>query len=169
MVQRKKVSNLVGQKFNKLTVVGYAGLGKHNKHYWICSCECGGSVKLNTSRITGGYTKSCGCLRKESMKINRADPERHGLHKHKLYQIYYSMLYRCSNQKVQRWKYYGGKGVSVCDDWRDSFMSFYDWAMSNGYKDGLSIDRIDSNLNYDPANCRWITVSENTRRLHDTR
>lgn len=164
---RKRVSDLVGKKFNRLTVTAYLGKGKHDKHYWQCQCECGGEVTLNTSRLTGNKpTVSCGCFRVEAMKDNRFDGVKHGLHDHKLYSIRASMLQRCYNPNSQRFMYYGLKGVSVCQDWQDSFEIFYDWAMSNGYKEGLSIDRIDSEGNYEPSNCQWVTVSENSRRMN---
>lgn len=165
-ITRKRVSDLVGFAVGRLTVQEYLGKGKFNKHYWRCSCSCGGEVILNTSRITGASaTKSCGCLRKEELHKNRKDPTRHGLHKHKLYGVYSAMVYRCSNPNAQRWKYYGGKGVRVCPEWQD-FLVFYNWAISNGYEEGLSIDRVDPDGDYSPANCRWITVNENTRRAH---
>jgi hypothetical protein len=161
-ITRKKVSDLVGFKVERLTVITYLGLGKHNKHYWQCQCECGGQIVLATYRLTGSKpTKSCGCLRQESMRSNRKDPTKHGLHEHKLYNVYQSMKQRCTNPNSQRWEYYGAKGV--CVRW-ETFESFYEWSTVNGYSEGLSIDRIDSAGDYSPENCRWITLSENTRR-----
>lgn len=166
-VTRKKVSDLVGQTFDRLTVVEYLGKGKHDKHYWRCSCICGGEAVLATYRLTGRKNvKSCGCLRVEKLKENRRDPTKHGLHKHKLYSVFYAMHYRCNSESAQRWKYYGGKGIKVCSEWQD-FLTFYTWATEAGYEEGLSIDRIDPSDDYKPANCRWITVSENTRRIND--
>lgn len=160
----KTVKNLVGQEFNRLVVVEYLGVGKHRKHYWRCVCDCGNQIRLPTSSLTSNTpTKSCGCLRKETLKVNRAEPTKHGLHKHKLYAVYRQMRQRCENPKSQRWKYYGGKGVKV--EW-ENFQSFYDWAYSCGYQEGLSIDRVDNDKNYCPENCRWITISENTRHAH---
>jgi hypothetical protein len=168
-IKRKPVSDLLGYKWGRLEVVDYLGLGKHNKHYWGCVCECGGRVTLATYRITGkDPTLSCGCLRKEVLSTNRNDPTKHGLHKHKLYAVFHAMHYRCSNENAQRWKYYGGKGIKVCYEWAN-FPRFYKWAMSSGYKEGLSIDRVDPDSNYCPSNCRWITVSENTRRSNRAR
>ena len=159
-------SDLVGYKLGRLEVVSYLGKGKHDKHYWGCSCACGGNVVLPTYRITGSVpTLSCGCLRKENLVSHRHDGVKHGLHKHKLYSVYYAMLYRCNNPKAPRWQYYGGKGVSVCKEWQ-TFEAFYQWATTNGYEEGLTIDRVDNNKDYEPSNCRWITRSENTRRAH---
>ena len=170
-ITRKPVSNLVGKKFNRLTVVEYLGVRKWGKHWWRCMCDCGTEVEINTSRITGksSSTKSCGCLRKESMTKNRADPYRHGLHKHKLYAIYYQMLQRCYNPNSQRYKYYGGSGIHVCSEWQENFLEFYSWAINNGWEDGLSIDRVDNTKGYSPRNCEWVTVSENSRRMNETR
>lgn len=164
---RKKVSDLIGFQVGSLTVKSYLGVGKYKKHYWECLCDCGGVIQLATYRITGiNSVKSCGCLRKETLLQNRCDPTRHGLHKHKLYAVYQSMRQRCTNPNSQRWKYYGGKGVSIWDGWAD-FLDFYSWATSNGYKEGLSIDRINSDGDYRPDNCQWITLAENTRRKYD--
>lgn len=161
---RKKVSDLVGFKVGRLEVIAYSGKGAYDKHYWNCVCECGTMTTVNTSRLTGAKpVLSCGCLRKEKLLENRCSPTRHGLHRHKLYAIHCSMKHRCTNPNSQRWSYYGGKGVSVCDEWQD-FMTFYSWAISNGYQEGLSIDRIDSDGDYHPDNCQWITVAENTRK-----
>jgi hypothetical protein len=93
VVQRKKVSDLIDQKFNRLTVVEYIGKGKFGKHLWLCKCDCGGSRILNTSIVRNGYVESCGCLRKEKLLDHRHNPIKHGYHKHKLYQIYHAMLY----------------------------------------------------------------------------
>lgn len=165
---RKPIKDIRGLKVNRLTVTDYLGPRKHGKHWWLCRCECGGSIELPTSRITGkvATTFSCGCLRKEKMAENRHDPTTHGLHKHPLYQVHQQMIQRCYNPEAQRWIYYGGKGITVCIDWLDDFLNFYQWATTSGYEPGLSIDRVDSNGHYEPTNCRWITVSENTRRAH---
>jgi len=166
-VTRKPVSDLLGKKFGRLAVIAYLGKGKWGKHWWLCQCECGGDIVLPSGSIGKEYgAKSCGCLRKEALKGNRQDPTKHGLHKHKLYGIYHGMLQRCYNPKSQRYKYYGSSGISVCADWKDSFEAFYEWAIHNGWKEGLSIDRIDSAEDYCPENCEWVTVSENSRRMN---
>lgn len=164
MVQRKPLSDLVGKTFNRLTVVDYLGKRKHGKHWWLCSCSCGGSVELNTSRITGNdATKSCGCLRKDAAQARTEYPVKHGLHKHPLYAIFSNMKSRCNNPNSQRWKYYGAKGVKVLWEFED----FYKWSLENGWESGLSIDRIDPNGNYEPSNCEWVSVSENSRRMNE--
>ena len=82
--------------------------------------------------------------------------------KNRLYRIWHNMKARCYNPNFNKYKYYGGKGIIVCDEWRTDFLKFRDWALNNGYADNLTIDRIDSNKNYCPENCRWITLTENT-------
>lgn len=166
-VGRISIKNLVGKKFGRLFVTRHLGKGKHSKQYWECLCDCGKLTQLPTGSLTG--TKpvfSCGCYRVEKLLKVRFDGVKHGKSKMPLYQVYYAMLYRCKSPKAQRWDYYGGKGIDVCEEWKASVENFINWAMKNGYKEGLSIDRVDNNKDYCPENCRWITVTENTRRAH---
>lgn len=144
----------------------------HGKHWWRCICVCGEEVSLNTSRITSrNPTKSCGCLRKDKLSENRADPTRHGYQKThpKLYAIYHGMLQRCYNPKSQRYKYYGGKGIHVSRWWRHIPEAFFKWALGAGYEEGLSIDRKNPDEGYNPRNCEWVTRSENSRRMNEHR
>ena len=157
-----KVKNLVGTKFNKLTVVEILGVGKFGKTYWRCFCDCGGWSDLTTQVVNSGGVLSCGCMSFDIGTV-RHSPTKHGLYSHPVYKIHSSMKQRCKNPNSQRWEYYGGKGISVCDEWQD-FMTFYNWAVNNGWLKGLSIERINSCGNYCPDNCEWITVAENTRR-----
>lgn len=153
----------IGFKRDRFEVISYSHLGEFNKHYWNCLCSCGNKFKLHSQRIKKG-TKSCGCLRKEQTKINRLKTNpKHGLHKHQLYTTYYGMYQRCHNPKNIRYKYYGGKGIKVF--WT-TFIDFYTWSIENGFKEGLSIDRIDSEKDYGPDNCQWITISENSKKTN---
>lgn len=164
---RKPIRDLTGVRFNNLEVVEYLGIGKHKKHYWRCKCDCGGTVDLPSGAIDKPYSvKTCGCLRKEKLLKVRFNGYKHGLHKHPLYGIYHTMKYRCSSPKSCRWKYYGGKGIKVCDEWLEDFMNFYNWAIEHGYEEGLTIDRIDPDKGYEPDNCEWVTRSENSRRMN---
>lgn len=169
MVQRKPLSDLVGKKFNRLTVVEYLGPRKHRKHWWLCECECGGSVELNTSSITSNNpTKSCGCLRKETVLLNRPDPHKHGFHKHPLYSIWHGMNQRCYNPKNDRYIYYGLKGIKIEEDFSE-VVRFITWGLENGWEEGLTIDRVNSHKNYTASNCEWVTRSENSRRMNESR
>lgn len=166
---KKPVKSLLGKRFGRLEVVELLGKGKYGKYWWRCFCDCGGWVDLSTQTVNSETTQSCGCLTSETLKKNRFDGFKHGKHKHPLYAIYHGMLQRCYNPNSQRYKYYGSSGIAVCAYWSEDFMNFYDWAMSNGYQDGLSIDRLDSSEDYCPENCEWVTVSENSRRMNANR
>lgn len=161
----KKVVDITGQKFGRLTVLDKL----HNYHkkdtYWLCVCECGNLKEVTSSHLTTGKTKSCGCLRKENSG-NRL--RIHGKCNTRLHSIWQNMKNRCYHKKSNRYKYYGARGIAVCSEWKDDFMNFYDWSMANGYADNLTIDRIDVNGNYEPNNCRWVdykTQSRNRRSV----
>lgn len=154
-------ADLTGMKFGRLTVIRHEGYG-----VWTCKCECGGESHTRTNALTAGITHSCGCLHKE---IIRRNSRTHGKCKTRLYKIYQNMKSRCYNQNATKYNIYGGKGIRICNEWLNDFMCFYDWATLNGYSDNLSIDRIDSDGNYEPSNCRWVTLkvqNNNTSQNH---
>lgn len=146
--------NLTREKFNKLVVESYAGK-RNNAHYWNCICDCGNKKAIPGSNIKNGQAKSCGCLRIEATTKRLTT---HGKSRTPTYNIWCSMRERCSNEKVKNYHRYGGRGVKVCARWENSFESFY---FDMGEKpEGLSIDRIDNNGNYEPGNCKWSTNCE---------
>lgn len=160
-----KFIDLTGQKFNKLTV-----LCKSNKRdnsgsiYWKCKCDCGNETLVITKHLKNGHTKSCGCLHiqqaKEQAKKMIKNNIIHNKSNTRLYHIYQGMINRCYKETHKFYKNYGGRGIRICDEWLKDFMSFYNWAMENGYKEDLTIDRINNNGNYEPNNCRWLTIKE---------
>ena len=141
-----KLIVLTGKKFGKLLVLRRAE-NKGKKTCWLCLCDCGNETVVGGSNLHSGNTSSCGCS---------YNHEFHGLRYTKLYGVWATMKNRCSNPSVKEFKSYGARGIKVCPKWASSFIAFHDWAMSNGYKDGLTIDRIDVDGNYEPSNCQWV-------------
>lgn len=150
--------DLIGQKYGRLTVESLAGQRKYHI-LWNCICECGGSAVVATTHLRSGHTKTCGCAYLESSSATAKKNAKHGMHLTPEYQVWHSMLGRCFNQNDKKFSLYGGRGISVCEEWRKSFIPFFEhvgYRPSNEY----SLDRINGNKGYEPGNVRWATITE---------
>ena len=156
---------MIGDKFNRLIVL--EKYYKHNRLYYKCLCDCGNICYIRGDSIKSGHIKSCGCLHKEVSSKLGLKSVIHGKTNTRLYNIYRGIKQRCYNKNNQAYVNYGERGIKMCDEWRNDFITFYNWSMNNGYNDDLTIDRIDVDGNYEPSNCRWVTKSvqnNNTRK-----
>ena len=152
-------TDLTGMSFDRLTVIKRAGThafpNGRTQSVWLCRCVCGKEKEIGRTTLIQGCTKSCGCLGEES-RHNKALP----LTDLKLHRILGYMKTRCYNVNSTYYANYGGRGIGICDEWLSDKSKFVKWAKDNGYRDGLTIDRINPNGNYEPTNCRWIPKSE---------
>lgn len=158
--------DLTGNHFGMLTVIGIAEKrksGNRERYYWDCKCQCGNHKQVRTDSLTKGLVKSCGCMKTEQDKINLVKNHRHKLSGTRLYHEWVGMKQRCENKNNKRYSDYGGRGIKVCDEWRNTPDAFFKWALSNGYNDNLTIDRINVNGDYEPSNCRWIDLKGQCR------
>jgi hypothetical protein len=157
-----KKLDLTGQRFGRLTVINEAGKAKDGRIRWQCLCDCGQITETpSTKTLRNGTCKSCGCIQKENPPAKT-----HGQSGTNLFHVWNGIKQRCLNPRSQAFNNYGGRGIKVCDEWREDFQAFHDWAIKNGYRLGREIDRIDNDGDYEPGNCRWVTsqTNNNNRR-----
>ena len=160
-----KINYKTNQKIGNLTflkeVNQYISPNGEKYRKALFRCYCGNEFETTIARVKSGHTKSCGCY-KNLANIKRLT--KHGLYCHPLYNIWCAMKRRCYGTKTSRYYRYGGRGIKICDGWKNNFLAFYNWSINNGWKKGLTIDRIDNDGNYEPENCQWLTKSENSRK-----
>lgn len=159
----KNVKNdLTGQRFGRLTVIGVDDR-ETRKTYFYCKCDCGKVKSIRSDSLLAGTIRSCGCLKAEQDRINLEANHKHKMSHTRSYEIWQGMKGRCYNPHDARYDRYGGRGIKVCEEWRENFSAFYDWALANGYSDDLTIDRIDNDKDYTPENCRWADTKTQSR------
>lgn len=149
--------DLTGRYFERIKVVRIAGRNSSGSIVWECQCKCGNITKVRTADLMSGHTVSCGCLKNEKARQRMT---KHGKSNTRLHNIWKGIIRRTENPNDPYYKDYGGRGISICSEWRNDFECFYNWAMSHGYSENLSIDRSDNNGNYEPTNCSWATAKE---------
>lgn len=164
-----RLIDLTGQRFGRLVVIARAEdyvspKGKHNTR-WECRCDCGKTVVVCGWQLRTKDARSCGCIHSEQLSTRNFV---HGQRHTRIYEIWKGMKARCTNPHNSHFKYYGGRGISVCEEWQ-SFPAFYGWAMAHGYSEHLTIDRIDNDKGYSPDNCRWATDAQQRSNKRKTK
>lgn len=154
------MEDLTGRKFNRLLVLGFHHTNKYRVSYWLCKCDCGKETVARRSNLLNEETKSCGCLNNEKRMLRFF---KHGMSKTIEYSSWQHMKDRCLNPRFQDYHNYGGRGITICPEWVDSFEQFYEDMKS--CPDGCSLDRIDNEKGYFPENCKWSTRKEQTRNM----
>lgn len=162
-MKNKTPEEMIGKKFGRLEVIKFDGtkiIAGASRRMWLCRCECGNEVSVNTNSLTSGNTRSCGCLIKEYNISKKPDPQEKRIRRH-IQNVWYKIKERCYNPKSNNYRAYGARGIRMCEEWLHDSKDFAKWCLCNGYQIGLEIDRIDNNGNYEPSNCQFLTKREN--------
>lgn len=156
--KERNAEDLTGKRFCKLMVEKRIE-NKGKNTMWLCVCDCGNTVEVNSQNLKSGNTQSCGCLHSEMITESNY---KHGLSRDRIYSVWSNMKQRCFNPKVLEYSAYGGRGITVCEEWRNDFKAFYDYVSKLPHfgEEGRSIDRINNNGNYEPGNVRWATSEQ---------
>ena len=170
----RKVENLVGREFGCWRVVSRAGSTKNNVSTWNCVCAkelggCGTVRVVTRGRLIRGSSTNCGCVQRETNRKRQTKHGCSGKNRTGLYIVWVDMLQRCYNSLSTGYHRYGGRGITVCEEWHNSFESFQRWALATNYQKGLQIDRINNDGGYCPDNCRWVTSQQNMNNRSCTR
>lgn len=165
-----KPLDLAGHKYGRLKPIRRAENAEDGHARWLCLCDCGKTVVVTARYLKTGHTRSCGCLQSEKAAESASQRNiTHGDSKEPLYHVWQSMRARCNNHKHRAYSNYGGRGISVCAEWNDSYLTFKEWAIKSGYTRGKQLDRIDNNWDYCPQNCRWVSAKENSNNKRTNR
>lgn len=151
---KEHLDSFIGKRQGKLVVLSHFKKGKHNYNYFVCQCDCGRISEIRVNHFINDHQTTCGRLHKKYENSNVG---------YALYSAWNSMCRRCYNPKDHKYYRYGARGIEVCKEWKNDYDVFYSWAISNGYKLGLSLDRINNDGNYEPSNCRWTTRKQQQR------
>ena len=156
----------IGSKYGKLTIINKTENTKSGHAAYSCLCDCGTTKIATAASLNGGQTVSCGCFKRNRLGLSN---KTHGMSNTFIYKVWTGIKRRCYNENEEFYHHYGGRGIKMCDEWLNDPQAFIDWALSNGYKHGLWIERIDNDGDYTPINCRWATIKEQSMNRRTNR